>query len=140
MTDAERKLWSLLRNNQLGVKFRRQVPFGPHVIDFYCAQARLVIELDGSQHYSIDGIQNDLERDDYLREMGQEVMRYSNTEILQNEDGVLQDISEHVKLRLGLHSDPCSPPHPAGRERDAKNAEGDGKKGRSEGTNAFEDD
>lgn len=55
--------------------------------------------------YSIEGMQNDVERDEYLRRLGQEVVRYSNTEILQNENGVTQDIFEHVKLRFGLHSD-----------------------------------
>ena len=105
MTDAKRKLWSLLRRNQLGVKFRRQVPLGPYVVDFYCVKARLVIELDGSQHCSIKGRQNDVERDEYLRAIGQEVVRYSNLEILQNGDGVVQDIIEHVKLRSGSSSD-----------------------------------
>lgn len=51
MTNAERKLWSLLRNNQVGVYFRRQVPFGPYILDFLLIKAKLVIELDGSQHY-----------------------------------------------------------------------------------------
>jgi very-short-patch-repair endonuclease len=106
MTDAERKLWSLLRRNQLGVKFRRQVPLGPYVVDFYCVKARLIVELDGSQHYSSEGVRNDVERDEYLRAMGQEVVRYSNMDVLQNEDGVVQDITEHVKLRSALVSDP----------------------------------
>ncbi len=64
MTDAERKLWSLLRGHQLDVKFRRQVPFGYYVVDFYCAKAKLIIELDGSQHYTNKGTQSDIKRDD----------------------------------------------------------------------------
>jgi len=106
MTDAERKLWSLLRRDQLGVKFRRQVPLGPYVIDFYCVKAKLVVELDGGQHYSDAGTRNDVERDEHLREMGQEVVRYSNMDIIQNEDGVLQDIIEHVRQRSDLLSNP----------------------------------
>jgi very-short-patch-repair endonuclease len=66
MTEAERKLWALLRGNQLGVRFRRQVPFGSYVVDFYCPAAKLVVELDGSQHYTDNGRQEDEERDTYL--------------------------------------------------------------------------
>ena len=97
MTDAERKLWSLLRNNQLGVKFRRQVPFGKHVLDFYCAAAKLCVELDGSQHYSKDGLKSDVERDDDLRDHGIEVVRHSNAEFLRNTDGVMQGIFDRVQ-------------------------------------------
>jgi very-short-patch-repair endonuclease len=110
MTDAERKLWSILRRQQLGVKFRRQVPIGQYVVDFYCIKAKLVIELDGSQHYSEKGIQHDAERDDYLHGIGCQVIRYSNYEILENEDGVMQNIFEHVKLRISKFLDPLSSP------------------------------
>jgi very-short-patch-repair endonuclease len=106
MTDAERKLWSLLRSNQLGVKFRRQFPCGPYVVDFYSAKAKLVIELDGGQHYTDLGIKKDMERDDYLLKMGCKVIRYSNYEIFENEDGVMQDIYEHVKVQVGQSLDP----------------------------------
>jgi very-short-patch-repair endonuclease len=106
MTDAERKLWALLRGNQLGVKFRRQVPCGCYVVDFYSAKAKLIVELDGSQHYTKKGTQNDIKRDDYLREIGCEVIRYSNYEVFENEDGVMQDIFEHVKVRTGKSLDP----------------------------------
>jgi very-short-patch-repair endonuclease len=108
MTDAERKLWALLRRNQLGVRFRCQVPFGPYVVDFYCVKAKLVIELDGSQHYTDLGRQKDAERDNYLRGIGQDVARYSDIELLQNEDGVMQDIFEQVKARVGGLKDPLS--------------------------------
>jgi very-short-patch-repair endonuclease len=111
MTDAERKLWSLLRGNQLGVKFRRQVPCGHYVVDFYYDKAKLIIELDGSQHYTNKGMQNDTERDRYLRGIGYEVIRYSNFEIFENEDGIMQDIFEHVKLRTRkFFGPPVSPP------------------------------
>ncbi|MGA3286214.1 MAG: endonuclease domain-containing protein [Bacteroidota bacterium] len=106
MTDAERKLWALLRGNQLGVKFRRQFPCGRYVVDFYSAKAKLIIELDGSQHYTNKGMQNDIERDDYLHGIGCKVIRYSNFDIFENEDGVMQDIYEHVKVRTGKSLDP----------------------------------
>ena len=108
MTDAERNLWSSLRRNQLGVKFRRQVPFGRYVVDFCCPEARLVIELDGSQHHTTHGVRDDATRDDYLQQIGYKVLRYSNIEILQNRDGVLQDILEHVRSRLAITDSPAS--------------------------------
>jgi very-short-patch-repair endonuclease len=110
MTDAERKLWALLRRNQLGVRFRRQVPFGPYVVDFYCAKAKLVLELDGSEHCTNIGREDDSQRDDSLRETGQQVVRYSDIEFLQNEDGVMQDIVEQVKVRAGRVLDPLWSP------------------------------
>ncbi len=85
MTDAERKLWSLLRHNQLGVKFRRQTPFGKYILDFYSAKAKVGVELDGSQHYTKTGQRKDEERDRYLRERGVEVFRFSDTECLKTQ-------------------------------------------------------
>jgi len=100
MTDAERKLWSLLRNNRLGVKFRRQVPYGPYILDFYCVKARLVVELDGSQHYTPEGKRRDAKRDAYLRSDGLEVLRFLNDEVLSNEERVEQVIYEKVQDAL----------------------------------------
>ncbi len=70
MTDAERKLWSFLRNDQLGVKFRRQFPIDNFILDFYSHEARLNVEIDGSQHYTDDGIREDEARDHELRQKG----------------------------------------------------------------------
>jgi very-short-patch-repair endonuclease len=110
MTEAERKLWALLREKQLGVKFRRQVPFAPYVVDFYCPEAKLVVELDGGQHKTDKGRREDEERDARLREIGQVVVRYSDLEFLQNQDGVIQDIFQHVKARVGRDLDPLQSP------------------------------
>lgn len=99
-TDAERRMWSKLRNNQLGVKFRRQVPFGKYILDFYCAMAKLCIELDGSQHYTDEGIRRDLARDRYLQEQRVEVLRFSDIETLKNTNGVMQTIYEKIQERL----------------------------------------
>lgn len=100
MTGAERKLWSLLRNNRLGAKFRRQVPYGPYILDFYCVKARLVVEADGRQHYTPEGRKKDAERDAYLRSDGLEVLRFLNDEVLSNEEGVEQLIYEKVQVAL----------------------------------------
>ena len=63
MTDAEHKLWRRIRNNQLGVKFRRQTVFDHYILDFYSVQSKLVIEVDGGQHYTDEGRANDNKRD-----------------------------------------------------------------------------
>lgn len=97
MTEAERKLWCLLRNNQLGVHFRRQVPLGPYVLDFLCLPARLVVELDGSQHYHEKGLVLDAKRDAYLRAKELTVLRFNNREFLTNPTGVMQVIYEHIQ-------------------------------------------
>jgi very-short-patch-repair endonuclease len=88
-TDAERRLWYRLRNRQLGgFKFRRQETIGRCVADFACAECRLVVEADGGQH-SHDA---DRERTAYLNSLGWEVLRFWNSDILQNMDGVLETI------------------------------------------------
>jgi very-short-patch-repair endonuclease len=94
MTDVERKLWSRLRSNQLGIKFRRQVPFGNYIADFISLEEKLVIELDGSQHYQEDAKRQDQIRDEYFKNEGCTVLRFSNIEIIENIDGVLDMIWE----------------------------------------------
>ena len=91
-TDAERKLWFLLRDRRLdGIKFRRQVPFGSYTVDFVCFERRLVVEVDGGQH---SNSQIDKTRDARLRAEGFEVVRYWNNDVLKNPDGVLIDLLE----------------------------------------------
>lgn len=96
MTDAERKLWSRLRNNQLGVYFRRQVPVGKYVVDFVSIKVKLVIEVDGSQHYTDQGISNGAKKDDYLRAQDLTVLRFSNYDVLRNTDNVVDHIWEYI--------------------------------------------
>ena len=98
-TKEEKHLWSdFLR--QYPVRFNRQKVLGPYIVDFYCASAKLVIELDGSQHYSEEGSEDDKIRDRYLARLGIKVVRYSNLEITREFDAVCVDISEHVKERM----------------------------------------
>jgi very-short-patch-repair endonuclease len=90
LTDAERRLWSILRGRQLrGFKFRRQRPFGPYILDFVCLEHRLVIETDGGQH--ADNAQDAI-RTAWLEKRGWRVMRFWNNEILQNADGIADTI------------------------------------------------
>ncbi|MBI1806824.1 MAG: endonuclease domain-containing protein [Ignavibacteria bacterium] len=103
MTDAGRRLWSRLRNNQLGVHFRREVPHGPYYCDFLCLSAKLVIEVDGSQHYTHEGHAHDEKRDAYLRDQGYTVFRFSDRDVLLNTEGVLQTIYEHICRNSKTH-------------------------------------
>ncbi len=93
LTDAERKLWSRLRNRQVAtLKFRRQHPLGDRTMDFFCSEAKLAIELDGSGHASYRGQTSDLDREIELYEKGIRVLRFQNTDVLNNLDGFLNAI------------------------------------------------
>jgi len=90
-TDAERLLWQKLRNRQLlNVKFRRQFPIAPYIADFVCLELKLIIELDGSQHF--DQIVYDNERSGFLKQRGFEVLRFWNNDVFKNTEGVLESI------------------------------------------------
>ena len=95
MTKEERHLWyDFLK--PLPVTFNRQKVIGKYVVDFYCASANLVIELDGSQHYEENGLFKDKERDEFLNNLGLKVLRYSNLDINKNFDEVCQDILNNM--------------------------------------------
>jgi very-short-patch-repair endonuclease len=92
MTDAERALWYLLRRRQIeGHRFRKQVPIGKYIVDFACLEARLLIEIDGSQH--ADSLA-DRERDCWLQSQNFRVLRFWNNDVLQNPEGVIQIVLE----------------------------------------------
>lgn len=97
MTDAERKLWSLLRKKQLRVHFRKQVPFGPYILDFLSITGRVAIEVDGSQHFEEAHLERDAERDAYLRSQGLTVLRFSSVDVLKNTEGVWQRIEDEIQ-------------------------------------------
>ena len=93
MTSSEQLLWAHLRRKQLqSTQFYRQKPIGTYIVDFYAPNAKLVVEVDGSQHLSLKHRQNDLERDAYLANAGLQVLRFSNMQILQEIDAVLDAI------------------------------------------------
>ena len=97
MTDAERLLWSKLKGKQLkGFQFNRQKPIGNYIVDFYCLEAKLVIEVDGGQHYSDEGKQKDRVRDEYMIQNGLRVLRFSDRDVLKNIDGVIETILRHL--------------------------------------------
>jgi very-short-patch-repair endonuclease len=96
-TDAERKLWSKLRDKQLlNLKFFRQYSVGPYILDFYCPTKRLAIELDGSQHATTDKRFYDEKRSLYLKKFNLQVLRFWDNDVLKNTDGVLLKILEHL--------------------------------------------
>lgn len=97
-TEAERSLWMGLRNRQLeGVKFRRQQPIGPYIVDFVSTEKRLIVEVDGGQHNE-EGIEGkDEERTLWLKGQGYRVLRFWNNEVLSNIEGVLERIRENLK-------------------------------------------
>ena len=95
-TPQEQKLWNLIRNNQLGVKFKRQHPIGNYVVDFVCREKWLVIELDGSQHNEDINILNDNERTLYLNSRGFKVIRFWNNDVNNNIEGVILEIKKYI--------------------------------------------
>lgn len=97
MTDAEQKLWFYLRRKQVrGLQFYRQKPLLNFIVDFYCPAAKLVIELDGSQHAELDHQQKDQRRDNLLKELGLLVLRFDNRQVLMEMDSVLAVINDVV--------------------------------------------
>jgi very-short-patch-repair endonuclease len=100
-TDAEVLLWSRIRRKQiLGVQFNRQKPIDRYIVDFYSASTKLVIELDGIQHYEIDAIEYDFERTKTLESFGLKVMRFDNSLIFSELDNVISIIYDEVKNRI----------------------------------------
>lgn len=98
-TEAEKLLWTRIRRSQLGYKFIRQYSIGPYIVDFYCPQLRLAIELDGSVHVADDAKVYDIERDNYLRAHDITVIRFWNDRLFKNIQKVLGKIEESLKLR-----------------------------------------
>ncbi len=99
MTNEERRLWyAFLRTYP--VKFLRQKIIGKYIVDFYCAKAKLIVELDGSQHYDAAAEQKDAERTEFLKSRGLQVVRISNYEFNRNFKGVCEWIDLLVKERL----------------------------------------
>ena len=97
MTKEERHLWyDFLK--KLPITVNRQKKIGRYIVDFYCAQAKLIIELDGSQHYESDGQAADQQRDADLQKLGLTVLRYSNTDVNRYFDSVCNDILLHLNL------------------------------------------
>ena len=101
MTESEQALWLHLRRKQmLGVQFYRQKPIGNYIVDFYTPEAKLVIEVDGSQHLDANYAQNDAQRDLFLATQGLKVLRFTNLQVLKERNAVLEVIHRTLEERL----------------------------------------
>jgi len=108
-TTSEAALWSHLRNRNLKYKFRRQHPIDFFIIDFYCAEARLLIEIDGSSHLEREQQEYDQARTEYLEALGYKVIRFTNNDVRYNIHAVATAIMEEVESRI----DKDGTPHPS---------------------------
>lgn len=98
-TDAERVLWSQIRRNSLeGIKFKRQHPIGPYIVDFVTLENMLVVEVDGGQHNEPLMMEEDKERTAWLEKKGYRVLRFWNTDVLTNIEGVYEVIRQALVL------------------------------------------
>lgn len=98
MTEQERKLWQFLRKKSIdGLKFRRQYPIGNYIVDFICNEKKLIIEVDGGQHNEAQNIAYDKERTEFLENKGYKIIRFWNSDIDNNIEGVYQEILKYLK-------------------------------------------
>ena len=92
-TKEEAMMWKVLKNRQVsGVRFRRQFSVGAYILDFYCPELKLCIELDGAGHYNSEGLRHDYVRDKYLSELGIRVLRFENRAVLKMQPVMLAEI------------------------------------------------
>ena len=104
MTEAEQLLWSRLRSKQLlGLQFYRQKPLLNYIVDFYCPAANLVIECDGSQHFTEDGLEADRIRDEALAQLGLKVLRFDNGQVMGQIDDVVDVIYQFIQQESPLN-------------------------------------
>jgi len=109
-TEAEKALWAHLRNKQFyGMKFFRQYSIGPYILDFYCPNMRLAVELDGGQHNQGESKEYDIVRSEFLKGQGIEVMRFWNNEVLLDMESVLSELGLKVNPLFPL----ITPPSPS---------------------------
>ncbi|MBN2118617.1 MAG: endonuclease domain-containing protein [Anaerolineales bacterium] len=99
-TLAETTLWHVLRNRQTGFKFRRQHPIERFIVDFYCAEAKLLIEVDGESHLELSQEEYDQARTEYLEELGYKVIRFTNNDVRSNIDAVANKILQTIEIRI----------------------------------------
>ena len=110
MTDAEQVIWTRIRRKQLlGVQFYRQKPIGSYIVDFFAPKAKLVVEVDGSQHMATEHARRDRQRDAYLVNLGLSVLRFNRLQVLQETDAVVEIILGRLSERLDCKNPPEPP-------------------------------
>lgn len=98
LTNAEKLFWAKVANkNFLDLKFRRQHGIGNFIVDFYCPEKKLVVEIDGETHARARNIENDKDRTRYLNSLGYTVIRYTNSDVNNNTEGVFEDLGEKLR-------------------------------------------
>ena len=109
-TPAEAALWRILKGNQIeGLRWRRQFSVGPYILDFYCPRLRLCIELDGEQHYTVEGVDHDDNRTEWLwREKGIRVVRIENKDVFIQYERITEYIRNIAKEMLMLSTPPSA--------------------------------
>ncbi|MBZ0169399.1 hypothetical protein MELA_00675 [Candidatus Methylomirabilis lanthanidiphila] len=109
MTDCEQIIWYHLRRKQvLGVQFYRQRPLGHYIVDFYAPMAKLVVEIDGSQHASAEHVIKDTQRDAYLAGQGIRVLRFNDLQVLQEIEAVMREVFRVIAEQV--ERNPPTPP------------------------------
>ena len=96
LTKTEKILWSRIKNNKLGFKFKRQHSIGGYILDFYCSAERLIIEIDGDSHTNSSAREYDKNRDEYFSELGYNTVRFLNTEVENDLESVLRKIKNYL--------------------------------------------
>ena len=115
MPRAEVLLWSRLQRRQLlGCRFRRQYSVGVYVLDFYCPEVKLGIELDGESHFQQGAQQHDEQRRQFIENFGIKILRFLNPDVFDSLDGVLESIASELKFRLRRKQPPPAPPFQGG--------------------------
>ena len=96
-TESEKKLWQYLRNKQFeGIKFYRQYGIGNYITDFYSPSLKLVIELDGSQHFTPEALEYDKIREEFMKSLGIKTLRFNNNDVMSNIEGVLEVLRKEI--------------------------------------------
>ena len=98
--EAEQVAWNLLRDHRLGAKFRRQFRIENGVLDFYCFEHRLAIELDGGVHAQIDQMRKDAAKEDYLRTLGIRLLRIPNAMVMEHQDEFVREVVEAIRASV----------------------------------------
>jgi very-short-patch-repair endonuclease len=106
---SERLLWMKIRNSQIGFKFRRQHGIGIYVVDFYCPEIKLIVEVDGASHETEDELKADKIREDFLFSLGLKVKRYYNEDVKNNTEAVLEDLLDCCVAMRKNKPHPTSP-------------------------------
>ena len=106
MTEPEKCLWKILRKQQMGVKFRRQHGIGNYIVDFYCTELKLAIEVDGDSHYSENSQNHNDVRDRFLQSLGVATLRLRNDDVMKNIEGVHQHLMQKLaSRRVGMREE-----------------------------------